>query len=159
MATAHSRGKITAGSAEWVGDERISTLDFVKQETEEFAFSVRNEMDWLNEHMAEVFNRSQLSVLTFAFSASVLTCSSDVVEAFKTPGKLRAKTPRTTRRPNAFESRAVRTNDSPTCRISNENLLAFDKSVFFQHTAYTKSHSRSQVHQAKLALSGCRRSR
>ena len=63
MVTAQARGKIAAGSAEWIGDERLSTVDFVKQENEEFAFSVRNEMEWLNEHMAEVFNRTHLSVV------------------------------------------------------------------------------------------------
>jgi hypothetical protein len=32
----------------------------VDEEIEEFAFSAHNEVDWLNEHMAEIFSQNQL---------------------------------------------------------------------------------------------------
>jgi hypothetical protein len=46
----------TIGSAQWVQNEREQAGDFVEQELEEFGYSVRNEMEWLNEHMAEIFS-------------------------------------------------------------------------------------------------------
>lgn len=53
---AASRSKVPAiGSAHWVLDERKQADDLVSQEIEDFGFSVRNELEWLNEHMAEIF--------------------------------------------------------------------------------------------------------
>lgn len=48
------------GSASWILNERQQASQFVEQEAEEFSFSVRNEVEWLNEHMAEIFTRGQL---------------------------------------------------------------------------------------------------
>jgi hypothetical protein len=53
MATA--RAKLPIGSAPWVLNERNQVEEIVQQEAEEFGYSVRNEMEWLNEHMAEIF--------------------------------------------------------------------------------------------------------
>lgn len=51
-----SRTKVPAiGSAGWVLDERHQSNDLVSQELEDFGFSVRNELEWLNEHMIDVF--------------------------------------------------------------------------------------------------------
>jgi hypothetical protein len=44
------------GSSQWIQNEREQGGDFVEQELEEFGYSVRNEMEWLNEHMAEIFS-------------------------------------------------------------------------------------------------------
>lgn len=33
---------------------------YIEQEIEEFTYSVRNEIEWLNEHMSEAFSRGQL---------------------------------------------------------------------------------------------------
>ncbi|CRK12924.1 hypothetical protein BN1708_010678 [Verticillium longisporum] len=74
--------RVPVGSATWMAGERSSAEDIVKTETEEFSYSVRNEFDWLNEHMADVFNENAINV----------------AEMFKTPGKLRGKTPRTARK-------------------------------------------------------------
>lgn len=35
----------------------------MEAEVEEFGYCVRNEMDWLNEHMGEIFSRKQMYVL------------------------------------------------------------------------------------------------
>lgn len=43
------------GSAQWVLDERQHSQELVAQELEDFGFSVRNELEWLNEHMADIF--------------------------------------------------------------------------------------------------------
>ena len=53
---AAARSKVPAiGSAHWVLDERKQADDLLSQEVEDFGFSVRNEFEWLNEHMAEIF--------------------------------------------------------------------------------------------------------
>lgn len=54
--------RLQVGSAAWVAEERESALNIAKSEIEEFAFSARNEMDWLNEHMAEIFSENQMCV-------------------------------------------------------------------------------------------------
>ncbi|KAH0553194.1 hypothetical protein GP486_006629 [Trichoglossum hirsutum] len=94
MAAVRSRALLPVGSSQWIANERDSVRQFTDAEVEEFAFSVRNEMDWLNEHMADIFSRQQL----------------DVAEVFKTPGKLRGKTPRTARKKNLLEERAPLTD-------------------------------------------------
>jgi hypothetical protein len=92
MATVRSRTLLPVGSSQWIANERDSARQFTDAEVDEFAFSARNEMDWLNEHMTDIFSKHQL----------------DVAEVFKTPGKLRGKTPRTARKRNPLEERAVR---------------------------------------------------
>lgn len=55
------RGKAPpVGSAQWVANERTQASQFIDQETEDFAFSVRNDLEWLNEHMADIFSKTQL---------------------------------------------------------------------------------------------------
>ncbi|KAF2642632.1 hypothetical protein P280DRAFT_548078 [Massarina eburnea CBS 473.64] len=76
------------GSAHWILDERHQSNDLVSQEQEDFGFSVRNELEWLNEHMTEIFAHNGQSNL----------------DVFKTPGKLRGKTPHTARK-RAAENR------------------------------------------------------
>jgi hypothetical protein len=49
------RSKVPAiGSAGWILEERHQSNDLVAQELEDFGFSVRNELEWLNEHMGDV---------------------------------------------------------------------------------------------------------
>ena len=52
--------RLQVGSAAWVAEERGSALTIAQSEIEEFSFSARNEMDWLNEHMAEIFSENQM---------------------------------------------------------------------------------------------------
>ena len=49
------RTKLPVGSAPWLVTERRQADEFVAQEIEEFGFAARNEMEWLNEHMSEIF--------------------------------------------------------------------------------------------------------
>lgn len=55
MAVARSKAA-AVGSSQWIQKEKEQAGDFVEQEVEEFGYSVRNEMEWLNEHMAEIFS-------------------------------------------------------------------------------------------------------
>lgn len=94
------------GSLPWLGQENQQIAQFSAQEAEDFAFSVRNELDFLNEHMAEIFSKNQV----YGFCSdleTVLTLIRNITEVFKTPGKLRGKTPRTARKRNPLEVREV----------------------------------------------------
>ncbi|TQN66944.1 Inner centromere protein-related protein pic1 [Colletotrichum shisoi] len=75
--------RVPVGSASWVNEERTTALSIVQAEAEEFSFAAKNEFDWLNEHMAGIFNENEMH----------------------TPGKLRSKTPRTTRKVENGEPR------------------------------------------------------
>lgn len=68
MAT--KRNKVAVGSAPWILDERQQAAQFVEQETEEFSYSVRNEMEWLNEHMADILSSAELYALSSPTHAS-----------------------------------------------------------------------------------------
>lgn len=48
------------GSMDWVVAERAAARQLEEQDIEDFAFMARTELEWLNEHMAEVFERDQL---------------------------------------------------------------------------------------------------
>lgn len=51
-----ARSKVPAiGSAQWILEERHQSNDLVSQELEDFGFSVRNELEWLNEHITDIF--------------------------------------------------------------------------------------------------------
>lgn len=50
------------GAAAWCLEERTSALQITQSEVEEFGYSARNEVEWLNEHMAEVFSENQMYV-------------------------------------------------------------------------------------------------
>ena len=60
MATIRGKVPIAVGSSEWIQQERDQIVQFEEQELEDFVFSVRNETEWLNEHMADIFNNTQL---------------------------------------------------------------------------------------------------
>ncbi len=50
-----ARSKALAiGSAGWILEERHQSNNLVSQELEDFGFTVRNELEWLNEHMADI---------------------------------------------------------------------------------------------------------
>lgn len=60
MAPIRANPRLQVGSASWISEERSSALQIVESEAEEFTFSARNEVDWLNEHMAEIFSENQV---------------------------------------------------------------------------------------------------
>jgi hypothetical protein len=57
-----ANSRLQVGSASWISEEQTSASQIAETEAEEFAFSARNEIEWLNEHMAEVFSQSQVQV-------------------------------------------------------------------------------------------------
>jgi hypothetical protein len=48
------------GSMPWLKNEREEANRFLAEEVEEFSFNVRNELDWLQEHMSDIFSNSNL---------------------------------------------------------------------------------------------------
>lgn len=52
--------RLPVGSSLWITEERGSALQIAESEVEEFAFSARNDFDWLNEHMAEIFDENEM---------------------------------------------------------------------------------------------------
>lgn len=98
---ASTRARLQVGSSAWIGEERSSALQIVQSEVEEFSYSARNELEWLNEHMAGIFDENEVYATHcparhLAFKANRV--DSNFAEAFKTPGKLRGKTPKTIRK-------------------------------------------------------------
>ncbi|EME83735.1 C-type lectin [Pseudocercospora fijiensis CIRAD86] len=121
MAAVKSR-TMPVGSSQWIQSERDQAADMIEQEVEEFSFSVRNELEWLNEHMADIFSNNEVN---FA-------------DMFKTPGKLRGKTPRTARKLNALAPRqpltdifAPNAQPAPAPPSARKNAF-YDKVAQFQ---------------------------
>ena len=81
----------TVGSAAWIQSEKENVLQLLQQEKEEIVYPAQHELEWLNEHMSEIFSKTQY----------------DITNVFKTPGKLRGKTPRTARKRPAADARTV----------------------------------------------------
>lgn len=109
---AKGAAQMSVGSKSWIRDENVQVVQFCAQETEDFTFSARNEVEWLNEHMADIFSKSQVNF----------------TEIFKTPGKLRGKTPRTAKKRNPLETREV----SAWCLKGAQILtacIAFDRRI------------------------------
>ncbi|KIV95014.1 hypothetical protein PV10_02722 [Exophiala mesophila] len=77
------------GSPAWIAAEKENALDALHKEKEEVIFPAQHQIEWLNEHMNEIFSQSNL----------------DIGNVFKTPGKLRGKTPRTARKRNLPDAR------------------------------------------------------
>ncbi|CZT01041.1 related to vesicular transport-associated repeat protein Tb-291 [Rhynchosporium graminicola] len=116
MAAVRPNARLQVGSISWVAEERSSALQIADAETEEFTFSARNEVDWLNEHMAEIFSKNQVNV----------------AQIFKTPGKLRGKTPRTVRKGNPLEARAPLSDvfsATPQAKASPFRQIHFERPV------------------------------
>lgn len=151
MAAVRPRANAPVGSTQWALDERLQANDFVEQEVEEFQFSARNDMEWLNEHMADIFTRTQLYNIPSPRTCLAIDANkslSDVAEAFKTPGKLRGKTPRTARR-RGLEERAVG-------RFLLSELIAADfcqplTDVFSSQSHGFRSPSRTTPFMKKIA--------
>lgn len=54
---ARSKMAPVIGSSQWIQNERDQAQQFHELEVEEFGYAATNELDWLNEHMAEIFSK------------------------------------------------------------------------------------------------------
>lgn len=66
--------RLQVGSAAWIAEERKAALQITQSEVEEFSYSARNELDWLNEHMAGIFNENETYVFSAIFSVGKSEC-------------------------------------------------------------------------------------
>jgi hypothetical protein len=56
--------KATAvGSAAWISSEKENAVQLLQEEKEEVIFPAQHQLEWLNEHMAEIFSQSQMYVI------------------------------------------------------------------------------------------------
>jgi hypothetical protein len=60
MAPSRSKNTIVVGSAPWMVQERRTALDLVMSDAEDFSLLVRKDLEWLNEHMSEIFKPGNL---------------------------------------------------------------------------------------------------
>ena len=59
------RAPLPVGSMQWINDENAQVDRHCEQEAEDFGFSARNELEWLNEHMADIFAKDHVYVLVY----------------------------------------------------------------------------------------------
>ena len=51
---------MAVGSAPWINAEKENVTQLLQQEIEELVYPAQHEMEWLNEHMVEIFSKPQL---------------------------------------------------------------------------------------------------
>jgi len=57
-----AKASAVIGSAAWISSEKENVLQLLQQEKEELIYPAQHEVEWLNEHMAEIFSKNQLYV-------------------------------------------------------------------------------------------------
>ena len=60
MASGRNPTNVPIGSSSWIQNENDQLSQFFSQEAEDFSFAARNELEWLNEHMADIFTNHQV---------------------------------------------------------------------------------------------------
>lgn len=58
MTTTRPPANVPIGSSLWIQNENDQLSQFLSQEAEDFGFAARNEVEWLNEHMADIFTKN-----------------------------------------------------------------------------------------------------
>jgi hypothetical protein len=54
------KSSTAVGSMAWIAAEKENVLQLLQQEKEELIFPAQHEMEWLNEHMSEIFSKSHV---------------------------------------------------------------------------------------------------
>lgn len=108
MTTTRPLANVPIGSSLWIQNENDQLSQFLSQEAEDFGFAARNEVEWLNEHMADIFTKNQVYELLAAREFSKANVVVEMSQKYSKPLKASSKTPRTARKHNAFENRQVR---------------------------------------------------
>lgn len=72
MAARHTARPPQVGSQAWIANENRVYQEMEAQDVEDFAYLARNEMEWLNEHMADIFQRNVLYVTPGCTSVDAL---------------------------------------------------------------------------------------
>ena len=53
-------GKTAVGCAAWIAAEKENAQELLQLEKEDIIYPAQHELEWLNEHMAEIFNKSHV---------------------------------------------------------------------------------------------------
>ena len=59
-----AKAPIGVGSSTWITSERENIQQLLQVEAEELVYPAQHAMEWLNEHMAEIFTTNELYVLS-----------------------------------------------------------------------------------------------
>lgn len=51
------------GTASWIAAEKENALHLLQNEKEEVIYPAQHQLEWLNEHMAEIFSKGHLYVI------------------------------------------------------------------------------------------------
>ncbi|KAJ5087052.1 hypothetical protein NUU61_008359 [Penicillium alfredii] len=135
---ASTREQKPVGSTAWIAAEKENMTELVDQEMEEVEYPVRHEMAWLNEHMAEIFTKGQ----------------TNFTEVFKTPGKMKGKTPRTARKRHLEENRVPLSEIFSSAHKQLENKASpspFIHRVVSKPAAATTSAAPHSTHNTQKA--------
>ncbi|KAJ6257125.1 hypothetical protein Dda_8010 [Drechslerella dactyloides] len=116
------------GSPRWIFNELTDAHQKEADHFEDFTIAIRNELEWLHEHMAEIFHQGS---------------EIDIADLYKTPGKLRGKTPRVIRK---LDSRNEQDDDYllPTDPVNPPTPLAISR-PHNVHTAPQSSDSKAST--------------
>ena len=68
-----AKTQMAVGSMPWIQAEKENVMQLLDQEKEELVYPAQHEMEWLNEHMGEIFSKSQL----FAYHEHLLSPVAD----------------------------------------------------------------------------------
>jgi len=52
----------TVGTSPWIAAEKENALQLLQNEKEEVIYPAQHQLEWLNEHIAEIFSKSHLYV-------------------------------------------------------------------------------------------------
>jgi hypothetical protein len=66
-----SRQIATVGSHAWIANERSIVQQLEDEDVEIMAYAIRNDMEWLNEHMANIFERNILYATHSSYSRTL----------------------------------------------------------------------------------------
>jgi len=55
-----AESRIAVGSARWVSAEKENISELLEREKEEVVYPAQHELEWLNEHMADIFSSGHM---------------------------------------------------------------------------------------------------
>ncbi|RDW79496.1 hypothetical protein BP6252_04134 [Coleophoma cylindrospora] len=146
------RQEITEHTKAWIAGERSTALQWADSEAEGFTFAARNEVEWLNEHMAEIFSQNQAQVNKRLGMNFTDFPNSKFADVFKTPGKLRAKTPRPARNLAAGQVREPLSDvfsSAPRGEVNPFKQTNFDRQIASFRVAEDEPVKQATVSAAK----------
>ena len=85
MTATRPLANVPIGSPLWIQNENNQLSQFLSQEAEDFGFAARNEVEWLNEHMADIFTKTQVYGIPAALGLSVANVLAEMSQKYSKP--------------------------------------------------------------------------